>query len=46
MAPFVSPAAAPAAATNRIAAPLAHPGEQPWWHDLHEMADGCQQQGQ
>ncbi len=43
VAPFASPpAAAPAAAvTNRVDAPLAHPGEQPWWHDLDQMVDGC-----
>jgi Tol biopolymer transport system component len=44
VAPFVGAAPAAAAATShRIAAPLEHPGEQPWWHDLSEMVDGCQQ---
>ena len=48
MAPFVAPKpAAPAAAgtvrLHRIEAPLAHPGEAPWWHDMHQMVDGCQQ---
>jgi len=41
--PFVAPT--PSAAVtpqNRIDAPLAHPGKAPWWHDMHEMVDGCQ----
>ncbi len=50
MAPFVTPTpASPVAAAvrqNRIEAPLVHPGEAPWWHDMREMADGCQQHDQ
>ena len=46
MAPFVSPTpAAPVAAAapqHSIEAPLLHPGDAPWWHDLHQMVDGCQ----
>lgn len=47
MAPFVLPTpAAPAAAAapqHRIEAALAHPGAAPWWHDMHQMVDGCRQ---
>jgi hypothetical protein len=47
MAPFIVPTpsapAATAAPKNRIEAPLAHPGPAPWWHDMREMVDGCQQ---
>ena len=47
MAPFIVPTpSAPAAAAapqNRLEAPLAHPGQAPWWHDMREMVDGCQQ---
>ena len=43
MAPFIAPKAAVAAPQHRIEAPLAHPGDAPWWHDMHEMVDGCQQ---
>ena len=50
MAPFVTPTPAlPAAAAiwqHRIEAPLVHPGEAVWWHDMREMADGCQQHDQ
>ena len=47
MAPFVLPTpASPVSAgapQHRLEAPLAHPGDAPWWHDLHQMVDGCQQ---
>jgi Tol biopolymer transport system component len=44
MAPFIAPTSAAAAAPqNRFEAPLAHPGRAPWWHDMREMVDGCQQ---
>ncbi len=41
--PFVTPTPSAAATPqNRVEAPLAHPGPQPWWHDMKEMVDGCQ----
>src|SRR5262249_27777520 len=41
--PFVTPTTAAAVTPqNRVDAPLAHPGAQPWWHDMKEMVDGCQ----
>jgi Tol biopolymer transport system component len=46
MAPFIAPTpsapAVAAASTHRLEAPLAHPGPAPWWHDMHQMVDGCQ----
>ena len=44
MAPFIAPTpSASAAPRNRFEAPLAHPGDAPWWHDMREMVDGCQE---
>jgi hypothetical protein len=47
MAPFIVPTpsapASTAARQNRLDSPLAHPGDAPWWHDMREMVDGCQQ---
>ena len=46
MAPFIAPTPASQARgttrQHRFEAPLAHPGDAPWWHDLREMVDGCQ----
>jgi cytosine/adenosine deaminase-related metal-dependent hydrolase len=46
LAPFVATSRAPVATESlehRVEAPLMHPGPAPWWHDMHEMVDGCLQ---
>ena len=43
MAPFIAPTPAAAVPQHRLDAPLSHPGASPWWHDMREMVDGCQE---
>jgi Tol biopolymer transport system component len=46
LAPFVATSPAPVATgslEHRVEAPLMHPGPAPWWHDMHQMVDGCLQ---